>query len=368
MPDTKLGELSPLTKDRAIAVVFLLFPVLLGLFAALPWFFLVTPIALAIVVHLEPRLQWPHVRTTCIAGVAILPVASLVVFPGMPWQGFAMFAASSAIALVAIFYGARIVKSLKAQASAKPATAGPEAAPFTDGADTEASPGSASEEFPASDAAGAIIGKPPLIATTTERRTPEGIEYTVTWTDFAKLSFWDRHHLLLGLPVMTVMVFIYGATLWGDTGKLFTVFGVVLAAASVGIWIYKFYHERDRRSVRSIVIQPGGSILLRNPPSYDANRETDGQSMAIANGLGRLTSIEYTKTAEWLWIMPQCVRSVEHWYEVHFLFGEEWRVSVSRSLGSRDHAHQITGHLNRLKAKLTRPQAAPAPAERRVLD
>jgi len=117
------------------------------------------------------------------------------------------------------------------------------------------------------------------------------------------------------------------------------------------------------------VLSPDGSIFLNNPPALDVNYETNGPSILLQNGLSRLTSIEYTKTADWSWIMPQCVRSAEHWYDVHLFLGEEWRITVSRALGSRDHAHQITGHLNRLKAELTKPRAiAEQPMEARKLD
>lgn len=372
--DPKPTEVLPPTKERAIAGVLVAFPVLAGLFGALPWLFLLLPIALAIIIFREPLLQLPNVRTGCIAGIVLCPIAALITMPGMPVQGFLLFAGVSAASLVAVFYGRKILQSMKPPASATPhaASPAPKAAAST-GTSSERTGDDAGTGEPAStpafDATGTVIGKPPIIATTTERETPEGTEYTVTWTDYAKLSFWDRHHMLIALPVVTVMTFSYGAAMWGDTAKLMTAAGFALAIASVGLWIYKLYHERRRHSVRAITINPDGSILLRNPPSHDANKETDGLSMVVPSGLSRLTSIEYTKTAEWHWMIAQCVSfSVEHWYDVHFLFGEEWRVSVSRNLGSRDHAHQITGHLNRLKAKLTRPQAAPAPAQSRVLD
>lgn len=359
---------SPFTKYRVIAASVLAVPILAGILTTPALLFLVMPIALTIVIYMEPRLAWPHVRTACLAGIVMCPLLPMVIFPGIPWQAFAMLAGVSGVCLVIIFYGAKIVTAFRHPAPMKIPT--PRANPGTPPMNASTASGETDEPSPApaTDASGAVVGRPPLIATTTEQQTDEGTQYTITWTDYAKLQFWDRHHLLLGLPVITAVMFSWSATAWGDFGKLLTVIACLFLAASVGLWIYKFYHERRRHSVRAVVINPDGSILLRNPPAYNANEETEGRSMVVQQGLSRLTSIEYTKTAEWHWLIPQQVYTVEHWYDVHFLFGEEWRVSVSRNLGSRDHAHQITGHLNRLKATLTKPGTSPTPASQRVLD
>lgn len=355
----KDNALSPLTRNRAIAVIILAFPVLAGVLGP-PLFMLLIPIALTIVIKMEQRLALPHVRTACLAGIVIFPFLAGALIQAT-WQGFIVLAGISGVCLLVIFYGAQIVGAFRQPMPMKvPAAARNQETPS----------GEASDGIPTPliDAPGAIVGRPPLIATTTEQQTPEGTQYTITWTDYAKLQFWDRHHLLLGLPVITAILFTWSMTAWGESGKFWTAMACLSLAASVGLWLYKFYHERRRHSVRAVVIRPDGSILLQNPPAYNANEETDGPSMVVPQGLSRLTSIEYTKTAEWHWLIPQQVYTVEHWYDVHFLFGEEWRVSVSRNLGSRDHAHQVTGHLNRLRAKLTKPGTTPPVAVQRVLD
>lgn len=356
-------------------------PVLLSILVAGGLFFVALSPCLAIVSFQDSRIGWEPFRKFCIGGIVACPFVTWILFQGMPWPAFLVMCGISAASLAVVLYSSKwgglipAWKNLAAKSASATLVQGQGLSGGSGTAtrkSTTAAPVSQAapqaQEDPSVKVEGSIAATPPIIATTTERQTEGGVEYTVTWTDFAKLTFWDRYYLLYVLPVATFYLGTLSVGLWGDTAKLAQLVMWLFAAASVGIWIYKFYHERDRYSVRSLVIRPDGSILFQNPPSNDANHRTDGPSLTVENALSRLTSIEYTKTADWLWIMPQCVRSVEHWYEVHFLLGEEWRISVSRNLGSRDHAHQITGHLNRLKAKLTRPQAAPNQAQSRVLD
>ena len=383
--DAPLSSAARIRKDRAeyearvLAGLGLLIPVVLGLVVNIVVFFLTFPLALGVLGVFRERVAWPHLYAICIGGMIASPLLAWAVLAGMPWQGFLMFCGVSLIAFAGLHFGQRFVgtpdyrpevdkerdrerdeQKLKRERDSATSDSPGKSGPTDDGIHAEQ---------PASTVSGGTGAEPPVFATTTKTETPEGAAYTVAWTDYARLAFWDRHHLLFMLPALTLLSAIYALALtYHPSSGPLTVLTWTLGSASVGLWTWKFIHERRRRRVRTLTIRADGSIEIPIPPSVDANNETDGLPVVVSNGLSRLTSIEYTKTAEWSWIMPQRVFGADHWYDVHLFFGEEWRVSVSRNLGSRDHAHQVTGHLNRLKAALTRPKASSGPAKAEVLD
>lgn len=204
--------------------------------------------------------------------------------------------------------------------------------------------------------------KPKITAMSTHT-TKDGVVHSVSWVDFVRLRFEDRANtipifilffiVLAGHAFLQYQFFRYH----GFTTEL--VIEIGLAIVVMLFWAYVVWHQRRRYSHRSVVFYPDGSIRLINPPPYDAELATEGSDRLIPGGLRQITSIEYTKTADWLWIDKDSVRSVEHWYDVHLFLGEDWRISLSRNLGSRDHAHHITGALNALRSRLMR--SAPTP-------
>lgn len=371
---------------RAIAAALFLIPIILGFSVAWPLFWIVLPFALAGAGLMESQLGLPKVRKGCFVAIAICPILAQLFFNGLPFGAFFLLAVIAAIAAALLYFAPTLVKrfSSKGKPAGRPISLSaltPSTAPTSEPSQTvEAKPadGTALPEPTLVKRDGRVVmnqeyamdGVPPLIATAVERATTEGVEYEVTWTDFAKLNFWDRYYLLFVLPGLAFFMWTYAPFSYGfgSSHDFYLALCWIATAAGVGIWIYKAWHERDRYSVRSITFSPNGSIFVRNPPSYNPNYATEGPSIVIADGVSRLTSIEYTKTADWSWTIPQCVRSVEHWYDVNLFLGEEWRVAVSRNLGSRDHAHQVNGHLNKLKARLTRPRPAPMQSQARVLD
>jgi hypothetical protein len=300
---------------------------------------LFVPPALTVAGFMAPKVGWPPFLRLCVAGLIAWPFAVFLVFVHSDFRALAVRCAISAFFLFLLAvpgiwrsFGltARLPKALRIHTYGTLKTKGI-----------------------------------PLLATTTKRETPEGVEYTVTWTDFAKLRFADRESLMGILPFASVVLLLFGTlaqglvTRWGDT--MITV-GGLLGVGWVAMWLFKLYYQRSRLTPRSLVIEPDGTILLGNPPSADASTESDAPPRTIPNGLARLTSIEYGKTAEWQTLTREDVYAIDAWYDVHLVFGTEGRVSVSRNFGSRDHAHQVAGELNNLKARLTserprRPQA-----------
>lgn len=205
-------------------------------------------------------------------------------------------------------------------------------------------------------------------AQTTVRDTDAGPEYTVTWTDSAMLRFHHKGNVWLALSFAAVFMLLLGFNSRGTaSGDRFTFFGVVLSIAAVWRWAYEKHHERYRYAARSVVFRPDGSIAINNPPSGNPERETDGPSFVIPNGLRRLVSIEYGRTADWFSLRKEYVFEPIEWYEVSMLIDTGGRVSVSRNLGFRQHAHQVAGELNELKARLTSLQSQ-RPKVERIID
>lgn len=387
-PEEYLSKSEQVRKERAernarvVAVLLLLIPVILGLVINIIVFFLTFPVALAVLGAFRERVAWPHLYAICTGGLVASPLLGWALIPGPSLQGFLILCAVSLIAFAGLHFGQRFVGNLdyrpeaakqwdrdRAKDEEKRRRERASAESDSQGRSGAAGDEAARTEQPASTGSGGTGTKPPIFATTTKTETPAGTEYKVTWTDYARLAFWDRYHQLFILPGLTLLTAIYAfALMYHPSSGPLTALAWTLGVLSVGLWTWKFIHERRRYRTRTLIIRPDGTIEIPIPPSAEANYETDGLPVVVSNGVGRLTSVEYTKTAEWSWIMPQCVYSAEHWYDVHLFFGEEWRVSVSRNLGSRDHAHQVTGHLNRLKAALTRPKASAGPTKPEVLD
>lgn len=210
----------------------------------------------------------------------------------------------------------------------------------------------------------------PLVATIEVRETEDGIEYAVIWTDFAKLRLFDRHEILTALPVAAAIALALGSGLGSahkSAAEFLTAFGFSCAAVAIVLWLYMAYHQRARYAARSVVFGADGSIAVNNPPSDDPNRESDGPSLFIENGLNRLVSIEYGRTSEWYQLKKECVFEASEWHDVFMLFDADRRVAVSRAVGAREHAHQVSGQLNEVRARLmaTRPHR---PGADRIID
>lgn len=206
-------------------------------------------------------------------------------------------------------------------------------------------------------------------ATVLEKETPEGPEIVVRWVDFALLLVPEKGDFHIFLVVMGGLAFVFGMGLGGGIGTLLIIVGIVLAGVMALAVMGMKHHERQRYSVRTVTFRPDGSIAFGNPPSEDANNESDGQPFAVASGLEELVSIEYGKTADWKPLDPQHVPTVNNWYDVYMLFGADRRISVSRNCGSREHAHQVAGQLNEVRARLTsrRPQVTDQAAQAKRL-
>lgn len=319
-------------------------PLLLAFVFGIAAFFIALAPCLAGAAYYGAKTGWRYFREACIAGMIVGPVGSWWFLPGMPWQGFVGLCVVSGFSYAALHYAPTIASNAAKAAPSEPARARKSTAQT-----------------------GKAAGAPPVSATVTERQTAQGIEYRVTWTDFTRLRLWDQGNMLFVLPVLTLVSAFVTVSLYPGTRVVAEALTWLFAIAAAGAWVFKFYHERRRRSVRSIVLSPDGSFSLENPPAEDANYETDGPSFRLQDGLRRLTSIEYTKTADWSWITNECVRSPDHWYDVHLFLGEEWRITISRNLGSRSHAHQIAGCLNALKARIAAAQPR-HPRAARIID
>ncbi|WP_375413006.1 hypothetical protein [uncultured Bradyrhizobium sp.] len=117
----------------------------------------------------------------------------------------------------------------------------------------------------------------------TSRHAIEGVGtvFSVSWTDFSQLRFADRYHLLPISLVSSGYALVVGlpsAMYFGITMQ--SVF-IAIIVATIGLWTYKFVHERYRFSSRSISFFPDGSISFRNPPSYQAGRTVNGKDFNI---------------------------------------------------------------------------------------
>jgi hypothetical protein len=215
---------------------------------------------------------------------------------------------------------------------------------------------------------------PPSFAHTKTEQTPEGTVHTVTWTDSVKFRFNDRFALLPASLVLSALsiasahymqTFVYA---FGNRPNPWASFSGVIVLSTMLFWTWWFWHERWRQTTRSVSVLPDGTIRMTNPPPHSPLNGTNGKPVSITKGLQRVGSIEYTHTTDWLYLNKEKVHSAEHWWEVHMFVGDEWRLSVSRSMGSRDHAHQVSAHLNRLKAELMRPKPITAARPVQAID
>lgn len=188
----------------------------------------------------------------------------------------------------------------------------------------------------------------------------------VQWTDRTRFQFYDPRMVRYALPVLAFILAI--SAMAGPSGSTLTPLAWLAALGAVGLWAYIFMYEKDHYDARAIKFEPDGTVTFVNPPPRNLDRHDTAPSYAIRKGISRITSIEYTKTADWSPIRSDRVYGSDHWYDVHVFFGDEWRVTVSRNFGQRDHAHQMTAHLNKLKAQLLRTQSQPKSAVHGTID
>ena len=330
---------------RVIAIVLVVLPVV-GAIAINIRFLIALPLCIAALGLLVRLLAWPYVIRSVAVALAVWPMLTAASLPDNvpPSTPFWLLGISAVCLIIFLAFVLLVSRPARDQARALWRNIGE----------------SGSETMETLEAKGI-----PLIATTTARETDAGPEFTVTWTDFAQLQFVDRHGLVFFVPFFAGFAFIL-SFLAGDkyraTYEILLVVGIALSIVSVGIWIRRANHERARYAARSVVFRPDGSIAMNNPPSSNPNLESDGMSFAVENGLKRLVSIEYGRTAEWYPLKKGYVHDPGDWYDVFMMFDADHRISVGRSVGSREHAHQVTGQLNALKARLAsaqprRPQA-----------
>jgi hypothetical protein len=326
------------TPWRIVAVVLIALPIAAASFVYAGYFLLV-PFCFALLGWLSRWIAWPPLIRLASVCIATWPVAASMIFTDAPSNAFWGFLGIGAVCLLIFLAGVswhsrEFRASLTEHVAAVLQTL------------THLRP----ESLATLRARGI-----PLLATTTVRETDAGIEYTVAWTDFAKLRLVDRYELLTTLPVAAAIALALGAGLGSahkSTAEFLTVLGFFCAAVSIVLWLYLAYHQRARYAARSIVFGADGSIAICNPPSDDPNRESDGPSVVIENGLRRLVSIEYGRTSEWYRLRKECVFDASEWHDVFMLFDVDRRVPVSRAVGAREHAHQVSGQLNEVRARL----------------
>ncbi len=185
--------------------------------------------------------------------------------------------------------------------------------------------------------------------TTSVEETPSGKTHIVQWTDSSRFQFYDPRLLRFALPLLAVILLIAGAA--NPNSGTAPIGGIVLLG-SAGFWLYSYLYERLHTDQRGIAFAADGTLTVLNPPPQQTDRYAVMPGFEIANGLSRITSIEYSKTQDWVPIDSKRVFGSNHWYDIHMFIGNEWRISICRNYGSRDHVHQITAQLNRLRAEL----------------
>lgn len=201
--------------------------------------------------------------------------------------------------------------------------------------------------------------KPPVIPRRVTRQTPDGKEIVVEWIDHTKLVYKDRYGLLFNAPVGGAVCLAFAEYLsLLQLGDGLRWAGMGLIGAGLALWVYKYGHELARETQRSVTFRPNGEVQIDAPVYGPAHKPGAARSMTVARGAERISSIEYTKTAEWSIIDDKAVVLADHWYDVHFFFDDEMRVSVSRSFASRDHAHALTALLVKAHADAKRLRAA----------
>lgn len=348
-PGHKRGPSRLTAVARAVAILLLAAPIGAAL-TANKMFFMAFPICLAALGLLTNLLALPFFVRTVVVVLALWPIVANSVFTNAPPSAPFWFLGYSG-ACVVVFLAFVLLVSRQARREARGVLRNVlEVAP----------------ESMESLAARGI----PLIATTTTRETKAGIEYTVTWTDFARFRFTDPHGSIFVMAWAAGLAFVL-SFLAGDSyrsGHEMALFaGIIFSGAAIILWIRRAHHARARYAARSVVFRPDGSIAINNPPSSNPNRESDGPSLVVENGLRRLVSIEYGRTADWYPLNKAYVHEPGDWFDVFMVFDADHRASVARSVGSRDHAHQIAGQLNVLKARLISMQPK-RPRPSRVID